>query len=309
MFKNIGKGLLRTFGRTGLRIQKYSPEIFVVVGIAGVITSTVMACRATLKAEKILNYYNDQKNNIKFAKEQAEKEQEVLYTEEDQKRDLIKLYTQTSVDFIKLYGPSVMLGIASIGCIIGSHRILKRRNIALMAAYKVLQESFQAYRKRIIETYGEEIDYMYRHGLRANVVTENEIDENGKVKKVKKMKLSSDYSAGNNVSMYARFFDEGSNMWSSTPEYNLVFLKAQQNYFNDMLKARGHVFLNEVYDALGIPRSQAGSIVGWVAGNGDNYIDFGIFGGERRRTRDFVNGNEASILLDFNVDGVIYDLI
>jgi hypothetical protein len=86
-----------------------------------------------------------------------------------------------------------------------------------------------------------------------------------------------------------------------------MFLQCQQNYFNQQLKARGHVFLNEIYDAIGLERSKAGTIVGWVTdGNGDGYIDFGMFEDASRR---FINGIEPSILLDFNVDGVIYDLI
>jgi hypothetical protein len=63
---------------------------------------------------------------------------------------------------------------------------------------------------------------------------------------------------------------------------------------------------------LGIDRSKAGSVVGWVItkeGTGDNFIDFGVFDGDNPRARDFVNGREGSILLDFNVDGVIYDKI
>jgi hypothetical protein len=303
MLKNIGRTLSRLSGRTGLIIQKKSPEIFMFVGIVGVIGSTVMACRATLKAEDILERHEERKNNIERAMVQ-----EAAYTETDRRNDLVKTYGATAVDFIKLYGPPVVIGLASIGCIVGSHRIMKRRNLALMAAYKVVQEGFDAYRKRVIEDYGEETDYMYKNGLRAEVITENEVGEDGKSHRVKKMKLRNDNDT-NGLSVYARFFDESCSQWTKTPEYNLMFLRSQQNYFNDMLKARGHVFLNEVYDALGIERSQAGAVVGWVLGKGDNFVDFGIFDGERRRARDFVNGYERSILLDFNVDGVIYDLI
>jgi hypothetical protein len=133
-------------------------------------------------------------------------------------------------------------------------------------------------------------------------------DENGKKIKSKK---TIEVTDPNGVSQYARFFDESCVQWSKTPEYNLTFLNCQQNYANDLLHSRGHVFLNEVYDMLGIPRSQAGAVVGWVLGkdNDVGYIDFGIYDGNRMRARDFVNGYERSILLDFNVDGVIYDLI
>ena len=91
-----------------------------------------------------------------------------------------------------------------------------------------------------------------------------------------------------------------------------MFLRKQQEWANELLKSRGHVFLNEVYDMLGIPRTKSGQIVGWVYNSNDeysdNYIDFGVYDGGAR-SRAFVNGYEKAILLDFNVDGVIYDLI
>jgi hypothetical protein len=171
-----------------------------------------------------------------------------------------------------------------------------------MAAYKVLEQNFGNYRNRVIEKYGKEADKFFKTGVYEEEI--KEIDENGK--KVKKIVEKID---PNGVSQYARFFDESSNQWSKTPEYNLTFLKCQQNYANDLLKSRGHVFLNEVYDMIGVPRTQAGAVVGWILGEGDDYIDFGIFNGENMCNRDFVNGYERSVLLDFNVAGVIYDMI
>jgi hypothetical protein len=71
------------------------------------------------------------------------------------------------------------------------------------------------------------------------------------------------------------------------------------------------VFLNEVYRAIGADHTQAGSVVGWILSDtGDNYIDFGVFNGQDGdRIRDFVNGREGAVLLDFNVDGLIWDKI
>ena len=84
----------------------------------------------------------------------------------------------------------------------------------------------------------------------------------------------------------------------------------QQTFFNDLLLSRGHLFLNEVYDQIGIDRTKAGQVVGWVVSkDGDNFVDFGLFDGSTQEKRMFVNGHENSVLLDFNVDGVIYDKI
>ena len=296
-------------GRPGLLLKKNSPEILIAMGIVGVIGSTIMACRATTKAEKVLRGHKNELGKINIVWEKVKEGEVPLdeYTNMDHRKDLAKTYIETGIDLIKLYGPAVGLGLVSIGCIFASHGIMRSRNVALMAAYKAIEEGFTAYRKRVIDEYGEEKDYMFKHNLRSESINEIEVGPDGKPRKVKKTKLNSDDT--NSLSVYARFFDESCAQWSKTPEYNLMFLRAQQNYHNDLLRTRGHVFLNEVYDALGIERTKAGAVVGWVIGSGDNFIDFGIFDGDRERSRAFVNGYEPSILLDFNVDGVIYDLI
>lgn len=304
----IGNFLVTNTARSGLLLAKKSPEIFITVGVIGVVGTVVLACKATRKVDEILNKHKEeiQKINDIVALIKEGEIESSEYSDKDRIKDLVVTYTKTGTELIKLYAPTITVGAISIACLIGSHGIMKGRNLALMAAYKTLEEGFNKYRKRIIEEHGEEKDYMYKNGLRAETFIENEINAEGKTQKVKKTKLVSD---PNGLSCYAKFFDESSTQWTKTPEYNLMFLRSQQNYYNNMLTARGHVFLNEIYDALGIPRTGSGAVVGWVLGKGDNYIDFGIYDGDREKQREFVNGYEKSILLDFNVDGVIYDII
>lgn len=289
-------------GRTGLKIRKYTPEILTGLGIVGVIGSTVLACRATLKVEDVLKEADRKFTMIKDTREKYPEK----YPEEVYNRDMVVATIQTGAEFAKLYGPAVTLGAISIGCLLGSHKIMKKRNIALMASYKALDQMYKDYRKRVVEELGEDKDRQYHLGLREEVVSGVEIDENGKTKKVKKKAEIIDTTK---YSQYARCFDESSVQWSKTPGYNMMFLKAQQNYANDLLRSRGHVFLNEVYDLLGLPRSTDGAIVGWVLGEGDDFIDFGVYNVDDEKVRDFVNGYEQKIMLDFNVDGIIYDLI
>ena len=293
-------GIVKTFtkvaGRTGLKLQKHSPEILMAAGITGIIVSTVMACRATRKLDYVIDEQYEEKIYVEDLYSEGEIDHKVY------QKNLAKVYAKTGLRIAKLYGPAVTLQIASIGCILGSHGIMKKRNVALMAAYKAVEQSFNDYRQRVIEEFGEEKDYDLKHGIQHEKV---KVDEDGK--KVTKTLNKAD---PNSISQYARFFDAASKEWQGIPEYDLMFLKSQQNYMNDLLHARGHVFLNEVYDALGLERSRAGAVVGWIlTKDGDNYVDFGIFDGDRPRTRAFVNGTEENILLDFNVDGVIYDLI
>lgn len=300
--------LSKMTGRTGLALKAASPEILLYVGLAGTIGATVLACRATLKVEAVLEKHNDQVEKIHTVHDQVQNGEIAAeeYTETDYKKDLVLTYAQTAGGFIKLYGPSVALGVASFALIIGGHSILKKRNIALIAAYQTLEKGFAAYRKRVVEEFGEEKDYMFKNNLRKETIVEEVTDEKGKTKMVKKEVLVP--QDPNSHSIYAKFFDESSCEFQKSPDYNFSFLKTQQAYWNNMLQIRGHVFLNEVYDALDIPRTQAGAVVGWVLNkDGDNFIDFGIFDGDRAKVRDFVNGYEKAILLDFNVDGVVYD--
>ena len=298
-------------GRAGLKLKKYSPEILVVVGVVGVVSSAVMACKATTKAGDILEEAREKLDNIHEAEELG-KVRDVDYTLEDAKKDTTIVYVQTGLKFAKLYGPSVILGALSITSILASNNILRKRNIALGAAYAAIDKSFKEYRGRVIERFGETVDRELKYNIKALKVDDVEVEpETGKEKKVKKTinVVGSDLEC----SPYAKFFDEGSEYYEKDPERNLFFLRAEQNYANDRLRARGYLTLNEVYERLGIPTTKAGQIVGWVYDldkpNGDNYVDFGIYDIYREKNRDFVNGYERSILLDFNVDGDILDLI
>ena len=307
---NIVNSATKTFHRVGFQIKKHSPEILLVTGITGVVTSAVMACKATTKVDAIVE---ETKKSIDMIHEGMEAGNicDVEYTEEDGKKDLAIVYIQTGVKFAKLYGPSVLLGLTSISCILASNNIIRKRNIALSAAYTAIDTSFKGYRSRVIERFGESMDRELRYNIKTQEVKETVVDEETGKKKTVKSTVS--VVDPNTYSDYARFFDEYCAGWTKDAEYNLMFLRQQQNYANELLKSRGHLFLNEVYDMLGIDRTKAGNIVGWVYDEehpvGDNFVDFGIYVLDNEKARDFVNGRERSILLDFNVDGDILSLM
>ena len=307
---NIVNSATKTFHRVGFQIKKHSPEILLVTGITGVVTSAVMACKATTKVDAIVE---ESKKSIDMIHEGMETGNicDVEYTEEDGKKDLAIVYIQTGVKFAKLYGPSVLLGLTSIGCILASNNIIHKRNVALSAAYTAIDTSFKGYRSRVIERFGESMDRELRYNIKTQEVKETVVDEETGKKKTVKSTVS--VVDPNTYSDYARFFDEYCAGWTKDAEYNLMFLRQQQNYANELLKSRGHLFLNEVYDMLGIDRTKAGNIVGWIYDEkhpfGDNFVDFGIYVLDNEKARDFVNGRERSILLDFNVDGDILSLM
>jgi hypothetical protein len=287
----------RGAGRGLLLAKKYSPEILTTVGIVGGVASSIMASRATLHLEATVNAWHSDVQDVKEVKELVGRGDTDVTTKEYNKAIAVA-YSRGMFNVAKLYAPSVTLGACSIACVVSAHGIMRRRNVALIAAYKAIETSLTEYRKRVATEFGEDKEYELSQGVTHEIVE----DEKGKKKTVANVDP-------NGISQYGRFFDETCQDWSKIPDYNVTYVRLQQNIANDRMQSFGHIFLNEVYDLLGLPRSKAGQIVGWVRGEGDTYIDFGIDSLINDKAREFVNGYEPAIFLDFNVNGIIYDLI
>lgn len=304
--------LTQTMYKTGFKFKKHSPEILVVAGAVGVVASTVLACRATMNLKDILDKKKQQLKQIEVLSQPTEDSTEAI-SQEEAKKAVVAVHAQTGLELAKLYGPSVALGAASLGCIFASHGILHKRNLAWAAAYAGLNNDFKGYRKRLVERLGAELDRELKDGIKVEEVEEEIVDDNGKKKKIKKRVEVRDPEAR---SEYARCFDETSYAWTKSAEDNKRFLLIQQNVANERLQRQGFLFLNDVYEMLGFDKSRAGQVVGWLyrpedpEHEGENFISFGIFNQiESEASRNFVNGKERSVWLDFNVDGVIYDQI
>lgn len=290
--KLVPNAVTRKVARQMLQSQKASPNVLFCAGVVGMIGSTVLACRATLKLESIIE---ETQGNLALANTIEHTD----YSDRDRQKDICIIYTRSVVKITKQYGPAILLGAASIGALTKSHNMLNQRNLALTAAYAAVDEAFGKYRGRVVDKYGRDQDEEFRYGTEEVEI----VDDKGKI--ASRVQVGPDAA-----SMYARFFDPYSRSWSKEPEYNLAFLRNQQNWANDQLRVRGHLLLNEVYDMLGLDRTSAGSVVGWIISNdGDNFVDFGFSDSSKEGVRNFVNGREGSILLDFNVDGVIWDKI
>lgn len=294
--------MIATGSRVALKVSKHSPELCVGVGIAAGIGATVFACRATLRVGEVVDAYNETLEKINFLKDKAEQGEAVdNHSVEEAQKEKFILFVQTAVKIGKLYSPAIILGMTSIGFILGGHSILAKRNAALSIAYAGIQKAFDSYRERVKTEFGEEKESDIFHGITTKTIEE----ESPKGKTIKKK--VSELTDTNNP--YMRWFDEASCWWKKDAEQNRYFLSLQQNHANDLLRIRGHLFLNEVFDMLDLPRTTMGSVCGWVYGEGDSFVDFGVWDADREGARDFVNGRERSILLNFNCDGVIYDLI
>lgn len=315
MKKNeIMKSVSGTVHKVGFQLQRKSPELLVGLGIIGAITSAVLACKATTKAGKIIEEANDAISTIHQANENGVTNAGETYSEQDCKKDLAVAYVQTGVKFAKLYAPAVLLGAASVTSILASHNIMKKRNVALAAAYAAVDKSFKDYRGRVLERFGEQVEKELRYNIKAQEIEETVTDGKGKEKTVKK--TADVAQAGwdpSRYSPYAKIFDESHPDWRKDAEQNLYYLKALQAQATDKLRSQGHLFLNEVYDMLGFKRTKAGSAVGWIYDPrhpiGDDFVDFGMYEVRREKAVDFVNGYERSFILDFNVVGDITSLL
>lgn len=306
-------GLIQTIGnklaRVGFGAKKHSPEILIVAGITGTIVSAVIACKATLKINSVLEEMDEQLDIIRGGTDNEKIKDQ--YSEEDKKKDLTIVYVRTGLKVIQIYAPAVIIGTLSLISILASNNILRKRNTALGLAYMTVSKGFKKYRANVVKKYGSDIDRALRFDAVKETVVEKIIDENGKEIEVEKeveiIKLDEE-------SEYAKYFDESSPYWQRSADYNLSFLKAEQAYANNLLRAKGYVFLNEIYERLGIKQTKAGQVVGWVYDQHDtetcdNFIDFGIYRNAFNSVarRAFVNGYEPVVLLDFNVDGCIWE--
>jgi hypothetical protein len=311
--------ITRMFHKTKFQINKYSPEILLGVGIVGVIGSTIMACKATTKIHTVLDDAKDQIDTIHKGVEDGKvigivdgAEVPVDYSQKDGDKDLTITYAKTGMSLAKLYGPAVLVGVSSVVCILASYNIIHKRNVALAAAYATIDNSFKQYRSRVVERFGQELDRELRYNIKSHEVEEIVKDEDGKESVVKNKIVTANIDPDNE---YARFFDEYCRGWRKDAEYNRMFIQQIQNWANNKLQTEGFLYLNDVYEMLGFDKTKAGQVVGWIydktgeLGIGDNYVDFGIYDLHDERKRDFINGRERSVLLDFNVDGNIWQLM
>lgn len=317
-FNELSTVATRAFHKAGFQLKKHSPEILVVTGVVGTVVGAVLACKATTKLHAVLD---ETKEKIDMYHQGVEDGQVktmvdgelvvVDYSQEDSTRDISIAYAQTGLKIAKLYAPAVAVGALSITSILAGHNILRKRNLALAAAYTAVDTGFKEYRGRVIKRFGEQLDKELKYDIKAKEVEETVVDEKGKEKTVKKTVEVADPVAAH--SPYTFCFDETATGWVKDAESNKFFLMRQQDYANEKLKARGYLFLNEVLDMVGLPRCRAGQTVGWIYDEqnplGDNYVDFGMLNIHSEPARAFMNGLERSIWLDFNVDGDILNYL
>ena len=297
----IPAGLVLKASLTAAKLSVKAPQILFAGGVAGMIGTTVLASRATLKLGDALD---EHKRLIDLVGEASDLPEE-KYSSQDAQRDKIVIYSRTVIKICKLYGPAVLVGAASIAALAGSHHILTERVAGVTAAFTALDQGFKRYRARVVEDRGPEKDFEYLHGVEK--VTVEKVDpESGKAKKTQEKKATA------SVSPYARIFGYDNVNHHERPEINITFLRGIQRMANDKLQAQGYLFLSDVYKDLGFPDNKAARVVGWLwepkPGEGDGFVDLGLFSkSDDFVVHEYLIGQNGEIWLDFNVDGVILD--
>lgn len=297
----------RLANKFAFKAKKHSPEILIAVGAVSIVTGTVQACKATLKMQDVLETTSDNLEKIHGLEDGTLKVKEgETYTEEDARKDKTTVYIQTAVKAVKLYGPSIVLIGGGLGCMIGSHIIMRRRYGAAVAAYSAVTTAFNEYKARVKERFGEQTQYELEHGVKAEEVETT--DENGNKKK------ETVYVTDKMIKHpYSVIFDESNPNWERDSGYNLIFIKNAEDAANRKLRKKGYLFLNDVYDMLGISNTYIGQFAGWIWDPADpsidSRVDFGLYDDYNPQKVAFLQGDEYSVVLDFNCDGNIIDKI
>ena len=279
----------RFVGRAGLVLSKHAPTILTAAGTAGFIGTTILASKATLKVEETVAEEAALLVKVHEAHEAGKLD------DKDALHDKVVLYTRMTTKLAKLYAPALILGAASIVSLATGHGIMLKRNASLAAAYAAVDQAFKTYKKKVESKFGKDAVIDALVSTAEEDLTKNELTMEA-------------IAAVDGVSPYGVIFDETNNNWSADEDLSMLHLKCQQQYANDILQTRGHIFLNEVYKMLGFPHTPAGAVTGWVKGNGDDFVDFNIFEGTFEG-EDEKGRTVTKWALDFNVDGVMYDKI
>lgn len=284
--KYVPKSVSRFTHRSLLKMNAKSPTILVVGGVIGFGVTTALAIKATRTVEPVLEDHRNQRLSL-----------EKLNGTEVKKKEVLRLYSGTSMRLAKIYGPTIVVGSLSAASVLAGHRILKGRHVATMVAYSGLMEQFTEYRQRVAQTLGEETEREIYNGAHGEWVDDEAHPGESKRELV--------YAGSNG---YLRpWYDEMNVNWTKDPTTNYLFLKGVQSHATDLLHVRGHVFLNDVLDLLNMPRCKEGAVAGWFDdGEGDGFVDFGFMASRDPNTEAFLLKETPSVQLNFNIDGIIY---
>ena len=205
-------------------VVKHSPEILTGIGVASMLTSTVLAVQATPRAVRLM--------------EEAKKEQGVD-----------KL---TPVDTIKTtwkcYIPAVVSGVGGAACVIGAQTLSTKRGAALAAAYKLSETALTEYREQVIETIGETKEKVVRDKVAEKQVEKHPVHESEVIHTGKGQTKCLD-------PLSSRYF------YSDIEVIRRAAVTVNEGLIHGMC---GEALINEFYDELNLPHTDLGDRMGWT---------------------------------------------
>lgn len=230
--------LEKIFRPIAKQVSKYGPEIAVGVGIAGMITTTILAVKATPKSLRLIEAEKKRRNH------------EIKEEAKESWKDSVGLIDRLSIlDTVKVawkpYIPAMISGALSIGCIVGASTVHVKRNAALATAYQLAANTLSDYKEKVIETIGEE--------------KEREVQKKVDSKKVERIN-----------STEPSFVRKGKPLCiepiSGRPfEMDLEDVKAAINRLNYRLTGGMEecISLSEWYDEIGLKHTDVSDYMGW----------------------------------------------
>lgn len=286
------------------RVSKHAPTILSVTASAGVIATGYLAWKAGTRFEDVEGRdWDRRKECLRNAD---------TIPDEDVPKIERKNRILFILDTVRTVAPAAIVGAATITMIYFSNSISKKRLAAMGAAYATLQTAFDGYKRTMVEALGKEsVDKILKPKLPNVGKSAEEIlssDNKSDAANVSDAVVNSLKA----LSPYARIIaEESSTCWDPNEDYTSQNLAAVQLWSNRRLERKGHLFLNEVFDQLGLSRTREGAVVGWLKnGEGDNYVSFGDFDASIYRVpSDDYTRVDSNFIVDFNVDGVIWDKI
>lgn len=300
----------QTANRAVFQVKKHSPEILVIGGVVGAGLATAMAFKQGSVISEIVATHHatmdacDEAVENETVYEDDETGEKKVYNEETSKSDKRIVRVDTIGKLAKAAGPTVIVYVASATAILAGLNIMRKRNLALVAAYATVSETFKAYRERVIEEYGEDVDKAMRYGkkeVEIAVLDENGNDT-GKTEKINVEEFTNED--------YVVYFNKDCPGWTSNMNYNVMQVQGIETYLCNYLLSKTYVYLNEAYESLGIHGTRAGQVAGWIYDpgnpdhNGDNVIKTRM---EVVHLEQLDGTIEDAIRIDFNIDGVIVD--
>lgn len=313
IFSKVGSAAKTVLGGSGLFLKAHAPEIMVGGGVTGFVLTVISACKSTCKANEIMDVKEECERENREALANGEIP-DAVWAENDK-----MIRRNAKKELIKAYTPTVTMGIVSIVLVLGGYKLINGRLVKTAAAYKILEDGFGRYRENVRDIYGEEADREMLHRVRPErlAAAQEEREKNREIESDKKRGIKNKEKKGTAYQeIYSAVFDQYSDRWrrSWMPEQVWDYLRQKEREANDMLRIRKHIFLNEVYDLLGLERTEEGALVGWILtkNNPESKVDFGLKLIPESRRREFLTAQcneDIWLRLHFNPDGLIYNMI